>query len=366
MEDYVVHGQLGIGPLGTVLLAVHAPSGETVRIKRISCAGVSSTPDVLNAVSDAAALVDVDHPSLSRVRSVVADGTDLNIVGDYVPAVPLHQLLPRLPPLTERDIAQLLLPIVRGLAYFHASLAAHGALTPANILITATGLPLLTDHFISRAIHSAFVSQAQAGPSPPKARRANPAASEDIFALGALALYLAERAPFVSPQSNCPTPTLVNRSAWSVSFHDLLARCFAPGPARARAQDLLSHPFLSRAVATAGDAIPVFAGVASPLIAARTIKGPDATCLFPDVLQLCRRYKTETLSLPSLDPTQFDFNFGEHPTVSACLLSAVARTAEAIADGALPPVAVGCAMLETARAAQVVARGVALGETAHP
>jgi hypothetical protein len=149
VPGYDVVELLGFGASGEVWLARESATGETVALKRLRTPRDLTARDQLRR--EAAALSCVDHPHVVRLRTVVGAGDDLVLVLDHAAGGSLAGLLGTRR-LSAGEIVTIAVPLAGALMAVHARGLVHGDVTPANVLFTADGRPLLSDLGVSRLV----------------------------------------------------------------------------------------------------------------------------------------------------------------------------------------------------------------------
>jgi eukaryotic-like serine/threonine-protein kinase len=151
LAGYDVQELLGFGATGEVWRAVEQSSGELVALKRlhgafeaIESTGAQSAAGV-ELRREAALLASVRHEHIVRLRSVVPTSSGLVLVLDYAEGGSLATLLTARGRLSAGEVVTVGAPLAQALADVHARGLLHGDVTPANIVFTAAGKPLLAD-----------------------------------------------------------------------------------------------------------------------------------------------------------------------------------------------------------------------------
>jgi eukaryotic-like serine/threonine-protein kinase len=185
LAGFVVDELIGFGGTGEVWRAHDAASGETVALKRLRTRGAGATARLRR---EADVLAAVAGPHVLGVRSLVVEGDEAVLVLDYAPGGSLATVLGVRGRLPAPEVVTVLAPLAAALAAAHARGLVHGDLTPANILFTSDGRPLLADFGVAAAIGTRrdavegtvdYLDPAILEGAPP-----NPAS--DVFALGAI------------------------------------------------------------------------------------------------------------------------------------------------------------------------------------
>ena len=142
VPGYDVVELLGFGASGEVWLAWEVSSGEHVALKRLRTPQGLPGRDRLRR--EAAALAGVQHPHVVRLRTLVSAGEELVLVLDLAAGGSLSRVLA-----TRRlgagEVVTVAVPLAEALATVHAQGLVHGDVTPANVLFTDDGRPLLSD-----------------------------------------------------------------------------------------------------------------------------------------------------------------------------------------------------------------------------
>lgn len=136
---------LGRGGSGEVWSARDPATGELVALKRLR-RGEAVDPQSVEALrAEAARLARLDHPHVVRLRGVEQEAGSLVLVLDYAAGGSLAGLLSARGRLSAGEVVTVLVPLAEALACVHEQGLVHGDLTPANVLFTGDGRPLLAD-----------------------------------------------------------------------------------------------------------------------------------------------------------------------------------------------------------------------------
>lgn len=193
LPGYALEAPLGAGGSGQVWRARERSSGAAVAVKLLAAV----EPDQLAAVrSEAAMLSGLDHPHLLHLHAVVPCKQGLALVVDLAGGGSLACLLNARGQLSPGEVVTTVAPIGAALAYAHNAGVVHGDVSPANLLFTEVGLPLLADLGVARLVgDDSPVSSTPAYIDPAVAVGGVPAPSSDVFMLGAVALHALTGAP---------------------------------------------------------------------------------------------------------------------------------------------------------------------------
>jgi WD40 repeat protein/tetratricopeptide (TPR) repeat protein len=214
IPGYEILSEVGRGGMGIVYQAWQSSLNRPVAIKMM-LAGAQASPAELDRFrTEAEAAARLHHPSIVQIYDVGQHGPHPYMALEYVEGRSLAQRLAGTP-LPARQAAQLVETLARAMHYAHQQGIVHRDLTPANVLVTADGVPKITDFGLAKILVGG-VMQTQTGavmgtPSymapeqaAGKAKAVGPAA--DVYGLGAI-LYemLTGRPPF---KAQTPLETL--------------------------------------------------------------------------------------------------------------------------------------------------------------
>ncbi|QDB79492.1 protein kinase [Georgenia wutianyii] len=179
-----LHGPVGHGAGGAVW-AARDGGGRDVVVSVLSLPeGAAGTAQLRRL----AALRHGTHPHLARVRQVLPlDGGRCAVVSDRVPGPTLATVLAARGSLDPPELAALLAAVGSGLGHLHERGVVHGDVSPANVVVSGDGVPVLVD-LAGRAAPElgtpGFVP-------PERDRRGAAGAPGDVWALARLVLAAA-------------------------------------------------------------------------------------------------------------------------------------------------------------------------------
>lgn len=197
---YIAEELLGYGASGQVWRGRAGRTGEAVALKVLH---LRDDGAVRSARAEAALLSALDHPNLIRLRELLADADDAVLVLDLAPGGSLSDLLARRGLLTPGEVIGTLAPVAAALAYIHEQGVVHADVSPANILFTSTGVPLLADLGVARLLGDAEpAASTLAYLDPAVAAGGAAGAATDVFMIAAVAFHaLTGRSPWSGTSS---------------------------------------------------------------------------------------------------------------------------------------------------------------------
>jgi eukaryotic-like serine/threonine-protein kinase len=185
LAGFVIDELIGFGGTGEVWRAHDAVTGGTVALKRLRTRGTTATERLRR---EAALLATVAGPHVIGVRRLIVEADEAVLVMDYAAGGSLAAVLGVRGRLSAPEVVTVLAPIATALAAAHARDLVHGDLTPANILFTADGRPLLADFGVAQALGT--VPQVLEGTvdylDPAIAAGVPLSGANDVFALAAI------------------------------------------------------------------------------------------------------------------------------------------------------------------------------------
>ncbi|MFE2874284.1 serine/threonine-protein kinase [Streptomyces roseus] len=237
---YRVVARLGAGGMGRVYLA-HTPGGRPVALKVVRPELAGDPGFRRRFAREVASAQRIHGLYTAQVVDSGADAPTPWLATAYVPGPSLQQAVHTYGPLPVRTVLLLVAGIAEALQEIHRAGVVHRDLKPANVLIAADG-PRVIDFGIARAADAGALTgtglrvgtPAFMAPEQALGRPAGPAT--DVFALGALAAYVAGGVP---PFGAGPEPAALYRvvheeadlRAVPAELRPLLGHCLAKDPA---------------------------------------------------------------------------------------------------------------------------------------
>lgn len=196
-DRYRLSQSIGFGRSGVGWIAQDVRVHRTVAAKTIPLRGPQDTAFVMQQAKHAARL---KHQCAVTVYDVLAEGEDVWLITEYVPARTMAEFIRSHGGVDPLDAATLGTQLAAALAAAHEIGLLHRAVEPANVLLADDGGVQVTDF----GIGALFADAAYQAPEV-VAGGAHTAAS-DVFALGATLFYAVEGAvPFGDAQP-APSP----------------------------------------------------------------------------------------------------------------------------------------------------------------
>lgn len=188
VPGYRLDRLIGRGASGEVWLARQRSAGErVVAVKCLTTSGGTQSRDKLRV--EGRVLAALDHPHIVTLFDVVERPGGAALIMQYAGGGSLAALLGQRR-LTAGQLVTIAAPLADALAYAHTRGTVHGDVTPANVLFTEDGRPLLADFGISRVAARLSARSGLAGTphylDPQVALGAPPEPSSDVYALGAI------------------------------------------------------------------------------------------------------------------------------------------------------------------------------------
>jgi hypothetical protein len=195
LPGYDVQALIGFGATGEVWRARELSSGDTVALKRLREGADLAAVESLRR--EASVLRSLDTPYVARLRSVLGEGAETVLVLDHAAGGSLAALLTRRGTLDPAEVVTVAAPLAQALAAAHACGLVHGDVTPANILFTADGMPLLADLGLARLAGEplAGVDGTAEYVDPAVAAGGQPDEAADVWALAAVCHHMLSGTP---------------------------------------------------------------------------------------------------------------------------------------------------------------------------
>lgn len=154
---YRLERELGAGGMGAVFVATNTLLDAPVAIKVLH-ASATPRPDLTKRfLLEARAAAQVRHPNIVGILDVGEDEASgaLFIVQEYLQGTDLRRHLARVGPMSPREALDVLIPVMRALAFAHSRGVIHRDLKPDNIVLAETPegtVPTLIDFGIAKVL----------------------------------------------------------------------------------------------------------------------------------------------------------------------------------------------------------------------
>lgn len=240
--------------------SIKLSTSEEVAIKVLHLESVRDELD--NIQKEISLLSRLDSVYVVQYRGSFLNGTDLNIVMEFMSGGSLRDLM-KTCPLKEEEVSAVLREVLSGLVFLHAANVVHRYIKAANILMNASGKVKIADFGVARELNAQKRRFSVVG-SPywmaPEVITAKEGGlyneKADIWSLGITAIELAKGLPPRASEKamkvlvsipTSPPPKL--EGPFSAPFKDFVSQCIKLNPVeRPSAKDLLNHPFITQSV----------------------------------------------------------------------------------------------------------------------
>ncbi len=203
-DKYELLGELGRGGMGVVYRARQRDLDRIVALKMILSHQFASEEQILRFHAEARAAARLPHPHIIQVFETGQLHGQPYFAMELVEGQSLECLLHHQPLSPEKAVA-ILHPIARAVGHLHKNQLIHRDLKPGNILVDASGRPVLTDFGLAKMLAGSESHLTNTGAilgtpsymSPEQAQGLAVGPQTDVYALGAI-LYecLTGRPPF--------------------------------------------------------------------------------------------------------------------------------------------------------------------------
>ncbi len=202
-------------------------------------------------------LMAVRHEHLVALRDVVAMPDDrVALVFDLVTGASLRGTVQARGHLRGGEVVTVVTPLCEAVAALHGAGGLHGDISPSNVMVTATGKPLLLDLGAARLAGSPLDAPVfgTAGFVAPEVRQGfAPTEASDVFSLGALAWFCLTGNG--APDTMLRLDPEVILSHVGADFAEVIGACIDPDPSRRPPSAGLARLFYERAPAEAVEVV---------------------------------------------------------------------------------------------------------------
>ena len=149
---YKIIEALGEGGMATVYKGFDTTLQRYVAIKVIKSDMEKDVNFRKRFDREARALAQLSHPHIVHINDFGEQGGTAFLVMDYIAGGTLKSKMGK--PMPYQEAARLLLPIAQALGFAHSRKIVHRDIKPANILLTDTGIPMLSDFGIAKMLET--------------------------------------------------------------------------------------------------------------------------------------------------------------------------------------------------------------------
>jgi len=238
-QRYEIQTELGRGGMGVVFQARDTRLDRDVAIKVLR---TTSPEEAARLEREAKAAATLNHPGIVTIYDFEAGFGGYFIVMEFVPGVPLDELMRSDPGRVRRHMLRLLIRLADAVAYAHDHRVIHRDLKPGNILLTEGQDVKILDFGIAARLDSD--SHKESGVcgtpfymAPEQIRGETPTPATDVYAFGATAFHLATgRPPFnkgdvIGAHLNTTAPDPLELAPdLGPGLGALILRCLEKGP----------------------------------------------------------------------------------------------------------------------------------------
>jgi serine/threonine-protein kinase len=255
LGQYVLREKLGSGGMGGVYRAEHALLRRLAAIKLIRPEMAGDPATLARFEREVQATATLTHPNTVQIYDYgrAEDGTFYYVM-EYLPGLPLDELVERSGPLPPRRAVHLLRQVCAALKEAHTIGLVHRDLKPGNVMVCDRGglrdMAKLLDFGLVRSMGAAgdekltqegavFGTPAYLSPEQ-AAGQGEPDARSDVYSLGALAYFLLTGRPPFAGRSvvkllaahlyEPPEPPSAHRPGLPVDLEAVVLRCLAKPP----------------------------------------------------------------------------------------------------------------------------------------
>ncbi|KAM7278182.1 hypothetical protein ACFE04_005316 [Oxalis oulophora] len=264
-----IFGSIGSGASSVVQRAIHIPTHRILALKKINIFEKEKRQQLLTEIRTLCEAPCADGLVEFHGAFYTPDSGQISIALEYMDGGSLADILRRQIKIPEPVLSSMFKKLLQGLNYLHGvRYLVHRDIKPANLLINLKGEPKITDFGISAGLESSIAMCATfvgtvTYMSPERIRNENYSYPADIWSLGlALLECSAGEFPYTASEGavnlmlqilDDPSPS-PSKQKFSPEFCSFVDVCLQKDPdARPSAEQLLSHPFITKHANTGVD-----------------------------------------------------------------------------------------------------------------
>ena len=260
--------ELGRGGMGVVYWAWQCSLHRPVALKMILAGAYAGAKDLARFQTEAEAIARLNHPNIVQVYEIGWQQSRPYMALEFVDGESLAQRLSG-KPVPQREAARLVETLARAVHYAHERGILHRDLTPANVLMTAAGVPKIADFGLAKLSVEGGPATTQTGeifgtpsymaPEQIESKTGEIGPGTDIYSLGVILYQLiAGRVPFTAAsalevlllvRSTEPLPPRRLQPSLSLDLATIAMKCLEKNPGTRYASALALAEDLSRFLA---------------------------------------------------------------------------------------------------------------------
>ncbi|ORZ37824.1 kinase-like domain-containing protein, partial [Catenaria anguillulae PL171] len=265
---YIKQKKIGQGASGSVYLARHAVTSQTVAIKQMD---LTTQPRPESIVNEIIVMKESRHENIVNYLDSFLVNKELWVVMELMEGGPLNEIIDNNPGMTEPQIARITYESLKGLYHLHNLRIIHRDIKSDNVLMDMNGAIKLSDFGFSAKLGDERSKRAtMVGTpywmAPEVVKQKEYSYKIDVWSLGIMAIEMVEgEPPYLDEEplralyliATNGTPTLKKPDRLSMVFKDFLAVCLnVDVNQRASSAELMEHPFM-RMSCSASELIPL-------------------------------------------------------------------------------------------------------------
>ncbi|GMN42567.1 hypothetical protein TIFTF001_011768 [Ficus carica] len=261
-RDMRIFGAIGSGASSVVQRAIHIPTHRILALKKINIFEKEKRQQLLTEIRTLCEAPCYEGLVEFHGAFYTPDSGQISIALEYMDGGSLADILKLRKRIPEPVLSSMFQKLLRGLNYLHGVRhLVHRDIKPANLLVNLKGEPKITDFGISAGLENSMAMCATfvgtvTYMSPERIRNDNYSYPADIWSLG-LALFECGTGEFPYTATEGPVNLMLqilddpspspSEHTFSPDFCSFIEACLQKDPdARPTAEQLLSHPFITK------------------------------------------------------------------------------------------------------------------------
>lgn len=149
VDNFLLHGYIGEGEMGTIFRATDESLGREVAIKVVRGCHADDPAQLERLRREACAAGKLNHPRVAQVYALNFSNRQPYLVMELVAGLDFSQKLERDGRVEEEEVLRMALDVADGLSALHREGLVHGDIKPANIVLDRDGNAKLVDFGLS-------------------------------------------------------------------------------------------------------------------------------------------------------------------------------------------------------------------------